>query len=340
MTQVRFGIVGTGMIANALADAIAQSELAILGAVSSRNMENARKFVSKRPNVTPIEGVDSLIARSDIDALYIATPTSAKEQIALHAIGAGKHVIVEKPFVSRESVARMTSAAAARGVAFMDATHFVHHPRTAAIQSSIPARIGSPQSLHTSLYFPFSTRDNIRFDPAQEPMGMLGDLGWYSARAIVEYLRPQGRITNATTCTQIDEPTGAVIRACGMLAFESGEGSTFDVGVTAGTVLMDLQLLGTTGVISLDDFVLDWTNSWSFRHPDIKTGYTHRTAAATPKDFAFIKTHATKRQEIQMIDTFAQIVASRDTLIAETHASASRKTQEYLDAMWAAARSQ
>ena len=33
--------------------------------------------------------------------------------------------------------------------------------------------IGSPRSLHTMFYFPFSDRDNIRFDPAHESMGAI-----------------------------------------------------------------------------------------------------------------------------------------------------------------------
>ena len=79
----------------------------------------------------------SLLARPDVDAVYIATPTVAKEEIALAAIAAGKHVLVDKPFVNHASVLRMTQAAAAKGVVFMDATHFVHHPRTAAIRAAM-----------------------------------------------------------------------------------------------------------------------------------------------------------------------------------------------------------
>lgn len=35
-------------------------------------------------------------------------------------------------------------------------------------------------------YFPFSDRENIRFDPTDEPMGAVGDMAWYSMRAVVE----------------------------------------------------------------------------------------------------------------------------------------------------------
>ena len=46
--------------------------------------------------------------------------------------------------------------------------------------------IGFPRSLHTMFYFPFSDRENIRFDPTDEPMGAVGDMAWYSMRAVVE----------------------------------------------------------------------------------------------------------------------------------------------------------
>ena len=45
-----------------------------------------------------------------------------------------------------------------------------------------------------------------------------------------------------------DPATTPIVRASGLIAFEGGEVSTFDVGYTAATVLMDLQLLGTAGV--------------------------------------------------------------------------------------------
>ena len=122
----------------------------------------------------------------------------------------------------------------------------------------LPEKIGSPRSLHTAFYFPFSDRNNIRFDPKQEPMTALGDMAWYSMRAVVEYLRPDGRITKVVTAPERDPKTSAIVRASGLIAFDGGEVSTFDVGYTAGTIIMDLQLLGTTGVIGMDDFVLDW----------------------------------------------------------------------------------
>lgn len=334
MSSLRFGIVGTGMIAGVIADAIAKSAEVSLSAVSSRRAANAAAFIQDRPGVASVEGTAALLARPDVDAVYVATPTVAKEAIALAAIAAGKHVLVEKPFASRESVLRMTEAAAAKGVVFMDATHFVHHPRTAAIQAAMSATIGTPRSLHTSFCFPFSGGPNIRFDPAQEPMTALGDLAWYSMRAVVEYLRPEGNITTAVTIPLIDPKSGAIMQAEGLIAFAGGQVSTFDVGYAANTLLMDFQLLGQTGVIEMDDFVLNWNNSFAFQHPDIPTGYTHRSGMATPRDATFTATPSPHAPQVLMLESFARLTAPGQANERARHAASTLQTQHYLDALW------
>jgi predicted dehydrogenase len=338
MAPLRFGIVGTGAIAAVIADAIAQSTKAVLTAVSSRTRDKATRFVSKRPGTVAVQGADALVRRDDIDAIYIATPTVAKEAIALEALAAGKHILVDKPFTSRDSVLRMTETAAARELVFMDATHFVHHPRTAAIQAASAEAIGTPRSLHTTFYYPISDRGNIRFDAKQEPMTALGDMAWYSMRAIVEYLRPQGRIATSATVPDRDSQTGAVVRASGVVSFASGEVSTFDVGYTAGTVVMNLELLGTTGIITMDDFVLDWASSFAFKNAEAPTGYWRRAGMATRTDATYVLTPSEQAQEVRMIDTFAELAASGSATRRSAYANATLKTQEYLDAVWWASR--
>ncbi len=325
------------MIAGVVADAITKAANARLAAVSSRRIENAEKFTAKRHGVAAVQGIDALLTRGDVDAVYVATPTVAKEEIGLAAIASGKHILVDKPFINHASVVRMTQAAAAKGVAFMDATHFVHHPRTAAIRAACAEKIGSPRSLHTTFYFPFADRNNIRFDQTQEPMTALGDMAWYSMRAVVEYLRPEGRVTKVAVVPERDPTTNAIVRASGLIAFDGGQVSTFDVGYTAGTILMDLQLLGTTGVIGMDDFVLDWEGSFAFKNPKIKVGYTHRTGMGTRKDATYVATPSNTAQEVRMIEDFAKLAASGDAAQRARYAEATLKTQEYLDALWVAA---
>ncbi len=336
MDKIGFGVVGTGFIGDVVANAIITSDKAELVAVSSRKLATAEAFVAERPGAQAVEGLDALLSRDDIEAVYIATPTTTKEEIALAAIGAGKHVLVDKPLPNAASVKRMIDAAKKAGLLFMDATHFVHHPRTAAMRDAIPERIGTPKSLHTTFYFPFTDRENIRFDETQEPMGAIGDMAWYAMRAVVEYLRPSGDIANVSVAPEFDADTGAVIRASGLVQFTSGETTTFDIGYTASTAIMDLSVLGTEGMITMDDFVLDWHNSFAFQNPGIPVGYTYRTGMAARDAFEFVKTPTANPGDVHMIDNFARLAREGGAAEWASGAAGSLRTQAFLDAVWKA----
>ncbi|PSH65253.1 Gfo/Idh/MocA family protein [Phyllobacterium sophorae] len=339
MNKLNIGIVGTGFIAGILAPAIQSSKNAQLSAVSSRTLAKAEIFAADYPGVVAVEGADWLIARDDVDAVYVATPTAAKEEVARRALAAGKHVLIEKPLHSKQSFERLSALAREKGLVLMDATHFVHHPRTAVMRERCAELIGAPRSLHTMFYFPFSDRDNIRFDPDYEPMGAVGDMAWYSMRAVVEYLAPEV-LEDIKVFAEHDRQSSAVIRATGVLKFDSGKTATFDVGYTAGAAVMDLALAGTSGILTQDDFVLDWHSGFGFDNPDIQTGFVHRSGMATRKDFVFIETPSEKSQHGLMIDNFANLIRNGDDAARETWLSATAKTQGFLDAIWREIQSQ
>ena len=335
MATFGFGIVGTGGIAKAIAEAIAAADNARLAAVSSRTRSAAEAFVAGRPGAQPIAGLAGLLDRDDIEAVYIAIPTALQEEAARAAIAAGKHVLVDKPFVDAASVARMAGAAAAEGLVFMDATHFVHHPRRDAVRAALAERIGRPRALHSAFYDGLSDRANIRFDPLREPMGALGDLGWYCMRAAVEYLQPQGAVRDAAAVCQRDPQTGAVTQVTGLIAFESGESTSFGVGFESGASVNDLLLFGPKGVMAMDDFVMNWTNRFGHQAADVPTGYTHRRGSMTRQDFDFVETPSQTPQQVLMIQHFADLATSGGPEARSAYATAARTTQHYLDVLWA-----
>ncbi len=61
--KLRFGIVGTGLIAGFIAKSITTSKGATLTAVSSRKQESAQAFVSDIEGAAAVEGVENLLAR-------------------------------------------------------------------------------------------------------------------------------------------------------------------------------------------------------------------------------------------------------------------------------------
>ena len=336
MNALNIGIVGSGMIAGVIANAIKQSSQANLAAVASRRVESANTFAAEHGVELVFDTWQQLISSDHIDAVYVATPTASKEEIAVAAAQQGKHILVDKPLASLDSLLNMTNAAKDNGVAFMDATHFSNHPRTAHIRQTLLDSIGEPQAVRTSFFFPFMDRSNIRFNPEKEPTGAVGDMAWYSMRAIAEYLNTDAGISQISGSIVRDEQTGAVIRGAGFVAFADGKTSTFDFGYNAGVCLMDLDILGHEGMLHMDDFVLDWKHGFAFDNPDHVVGYTRRTGMQQPKEFEYLGVDTEQAQSVVMIDNFAALAAAPESDAAQHAVKTSIQTQSLLDAFWQA----
>ena len=94
---LRFGLIGCGAISTQHVEAIRASGGAELVAVSeSASVERARA-AGERWGVPWTTDFNELLARDDIDAVSICTPSGTHAAIALAALGRGKHVVVEKP---------------------------------------------------------------------------------------------------------------------------------------------------------------------------------------------------------------------------------------------------
>ena len=109
----RCGVVGCGSIGPTHGAAIGQipreAELvAVADTVSERARNMAQKFNVKRVYADFAE----LIAEKDIDIVSICTPSGMHADMAIKAMEAGKHVVIEKPMdVTLEACDRLIAAA-------------------------------------------------------------------------------------------------------------------------------------------------------------------------------------------------------------------------------------
>ena len=322
---LRWGVVGTGGIARRMAPTILQAEGALLAAVSSRSLDTATAFADEHAIDHRFDSWQEMCRFNGVDAIYVATPTIAREVICVAAVQAGKHVLAEKPFASLPSLRRITAACRAEGVGFMDATHFVHHPRTTQMREDMEERIGRPRSVASAFQFGMSDSDNIRLNPDLEPYGAIGDAGWYNMRAAVESLPPDLQLVAAETRARRAGPRRAVVAASGVLQFDDGSTSTWDCGFESGAVIMDLRISGPAGAYKVDDFVLSANDPAVYDHivGSGATGVTrHEVSAGTP-------------QAVLMFEEFASMAGDRD--LVEASIRASERTQEWLDAAWQSA---
>ena len=135
--MVKWGILGTGMIARAFASSIKDSQNSELKYVASRTKESSNKFAEKY-NCEAIEGYDSLIDLEDFEALYIATPHPQHFEFALRALQKGKAVLCEKPMTMNSTEAMILIEAARKNNSlFMEAFMYRVHPQTEKIREII-----------------------------------------------------------------------------------------------------------------------------------------------------------------------------------------------------------
>jgi UDP-N-acetyl-2-amino-2-deoxyglucuronate dehydrogenase len=112
---IGFAIAGTGTIAAFHARAIAATPGTQLRAVHNRSPEKARAFAAEFGG-DPIGDFDELLRRPDVDAVCVTVPSGQHGEIAIRALGAGKHVLCEKPLeITTERIDLMTAAAKKAG---------------------------------------------------------------------------------------------------------------------------------------------------------------------------------------------------------------------------------
>lgn len=103
---VRFGILGTGGIAHKFAAAIPHTDGAELVACASRTPGKAEKFAAEFGIPTYYDHYEPLLANPEIDCVYIATTPNFHYENIMDCIRAGKHILCEKPLLSRASDTR------------------------------------------------------------------------------------------------------------------------------------------------------------------------------------------------------------------------------------------
>lgn len=120
--QLRWGIIGPGWIADHFANALRKHTHQQITAVAARDPAKAQAFADKWSISHATGSIDVLLAREDVDAVYIATPHNHHFPDGLRAIAAGKHLLIEKPLaLNAQQATQLKLAAAAANLLCMEA---------------------------------------------------------------------------------------------------------------------------------------------------------------------------------------------------------------------------
>ena len=98
--MLKLGVIGTGAISHHFIEAAHTSGEYKLVAVYSRKLETAATFASRYQDIQLFDQLEDFF-KSYFDVVYIASPNSLHYVQAKLALEMGKHVIIEKPAVTR-----------------------------------------------------------------------------------------------------------------------------------------------------------------------------------------------------------------------------------------------
>lgn len=133
---------GCGGISSAHIPALMEAENLAVAAVCDPKEDRARAAAEKT-GADIARDFDEMIARPDIDAVHILTPHFLHAPMAVAALGAGKHVLTEKPMATtlpdaRKMIAAARASAARLGVIFQNR----YNPATVALKRLVASGEG------------------------------------------------------------------------------------------------------------------------------------------------------------------------------------------------------
>jgi predicted dehydrogenase len=259
MKVIRVGVLGTARIARRLIGEMQLVPGLTVKAIASRSPERAAWYAQQLGIETAWGDYQQLVDSPEIDAVYLPLPPSLHATWAERAARQGKHVLVEKPLATNLSEAQhMAAVCESAGVQWLDATAWLHHPRTVAIRRELDeGRLGTLRHLSAGVAFfePFQDADH-RLDVALGG-GCLLDLGWYCAGAALWASTEQEGWT--TSGWSVDGTWRRVV-AQGRMA--GGGTIHLECGYDAATH-KQLDLVGTERTLVCDDFTRPWLDAES-----------------------------------------------------------------------------
>jgi len=189
--MIKIGVIGYGYWGPNLVRNFAETNDSSVTYVSDKRTDRLKLVQSRYPNTTVVEDPDDLISTPDVDAVVISTPVSTHFDLAVKALRAGKHVLVEKPMTCtvEEGEKLLEEAARAQKTLMVDHT-FIYTPAVVKIKELV-----SNGDLGRLLYY-----DSVRVNLGlfQHDVNVLWDLAVHDLSIMDFILGEQPTAVSAT----------------------------------------------------------------------------------------------------------------------------------------------
>ncbi len=227
--RIRWGVIGSGGIARrrTIPEGFAAAEHAELAAVFDID-EDANREVAATFGALPCRSIEELL-QSGVEAVYVATPVMAHHSQTLAALGAGKHVLCEKPLgmsvaEAEEMVAAAEKSGLLLGTGFMMRFHSQHEAVRRMAEDGLLGKLVFGRAQLSCWYPPIAGA--WRQDPATGGGGSLMDMGSHAIdllESIFGRVRKVCCFTSHSVQNYASEDNAVVL-----LSFASGATGTVD----------------------------------------------------------------------------------------------------------------
>ena len=244
---LRWGILGSGWIAERFIESVRAHTRQDIVAIGSRSKDKAKEFASRMSLQRAYGNYEELVAADDLDVIYVATPHNLHHGGVMLALNAGKHVLVEKPMaLNRAQALEMVELARRKRRFFAEALWTYFLPKFDVFRQLLETKaIGQVKSVHTD-YGEYFARDHRIFDPKLAG-GPLLDLGTYPISLLTEIFGVPERVIGLGQ----PDPSGVNGQLSAILI--DAEGNQGTVSTTLyGFTPSDAVIVGTEGAIWFD----------------------------------------------------------------------------------------
>lgn len=250
--KIRWGIMGTGTIANSFVQGLCVLEDAELYAVASRSIEKAKEFGIRHSAVKCYGSYEELVGDKDIDVIYIATPNTSHKGDILLCLNNGKSVLCEKPLtINAREAEEVIELARKKNLFLMEAMWTRFFPIMKQVKTWLDqGAIGDLRMLTADFGF---RREGAAEDRKVSPLrggGALLDVGIYpiSFSSWVFGKYP----THTTGLTSLYE-TGVDQQSTMLLGYDKGEMAVLSCAINTPTP-KEARIIGNKGSIYIPNF--------------------------------------------------------------------------------------
>lgn len=247
MKELGFGLIGAGNFGKHYIRLLNGTRGAKLKAVAAKTQQTLSEITLSLPkNCKKTTDAQTIFEDNSIGAVIIATPFSTHFDLAMNAINAGKHVLLEKPMVQgMDQANRLKKALAGKNIAFMVGHQYIYNDNVNFIKSMLKKNFfGQPR---------FFIAEHLYFGQKRTDAGCFWDAGTHQL-AVLQYLFNPGKTTSifgqsiGSSSSGLDDFTFATA------TFENGLTASFLVSSISQYKSRKFTIIGGNGSAFFDDY--------------------------------------------------------------------------------------